>query len=260
MGKTCFVVMPIGEQAYEDISLSAGELRKRYDDLIREALLRAEPTLEIMRADDVSAPGAITSDILTRLMHADLVVADITFPNPNVFYELGLRHACSIGTIIIRDKMGPRPPFDIANLRHIEYENTPSGLKTLASNFRAFLDHFDRNPVSPDSQFQEVAKLINSQFPNYSKPDEEMSPEVTAMLAMMQSPELMDLFSRQGRGEEVDQREILEVMARNPDVAGVVLQALVKSGQISFQSPPPTQRSQPSVKRPQTPKKGRKRR
>src|SRR5262249_13797312 len=78
-----------------------GQLRSRYDDLIREALLHADPTLEIMRADDVSAPGAITSDILTRLMHAEIVVADITFPNPNVFYELGLRHACRSGTIII---------------------------------------------------------------------------------------------------------------------------------------------------------------
>ena len=35
MSKTCFVVMPIGDQSYGDISLSASELRKRYDDLAR---------------------------------------------------------------------------------------------------------------------------------------------------------------------------------------------------------------------------------
>jgi hypothetical protein len=106
MARSCFVVMPIGDQAHGDVSLTAGQLRSRYDDLIREALLRADPNLEIMRADDVSAPGTITSDILTRLMHADVVVADITFPSPNVFYELGLRHACKTGTIIIREKTG----------------------------------------------------------------------------------------------------------------------------------------------------------
>ena len=65
-------------------------------------------------------------------MRSDFVVADVTYPNPNVFYELGVRHSCRTGTIIIRDRNGPSIPFDIAHLRHIEYENNPSGLKILA--------------------------------------------------------------------------------------------------------------------------------
>ena len=109
--KTCFVVMPIGDQHFNNISITAGELKTRYDDLIKEAILRAAPELEIVRADEISRPGTITSDILTRIMHSDLVIADVTYPNPNVFYELGLRHACRPGTIIIKDKNSSRSPF-----------------------------------------------------------------------------------------------------------------------------------------------------
>lgn len=117
MTKSVFVVMPIGDQSYGDVSITESELRDRYDHLIREALLKAAPDLEVMRADDVDAMGAITTDILTRIMHADIVIADVTYPNPNVFYELGLRHTSRNGTIIIRDRDGPRTPFDIAHLR-----------------------------------------------------------------------------------------------------------------------------------------------
>ena len=138
-GKTCFVVMPIDDQEYGNTKITSTDLRKRYDDLIKEAILRAIPILEVTRADDVSMPGAITTDIITRIMHSDYVVADVTYPNPNVFYELGLRHACRPGTIIIRDKIGPKTPFDIANLRHLEYENTPSGLKELSVKIGQYL-------------------------------------------------------------------------------------------------------------------------
>src|SRR4029077_14017953 len=115
--------------------------------------------LDVVRADDVAAPGTITSDILTRLMHSDIVVCDASFPNPNVFYELGLRHACRLGTVIIKDRNSPSVPLDIARLRHIEYDNTPSGLKKLAEDFKSFLEHFAKNPERPDNHFQELAKV-----------------------------------------------------------------------------------------------------
>ena len=99
--RTCFVIMPIGDQTFADETISATDLKSRYTDLIREAILKAEPTLEVTRADEVAIPGTITEDILTRIMHSDVVVADVTYPNPNVFYELGLRHASRAGTIIL---------------------------------------------------------------------------------------------------------------------------------------------------------------
>lgn len=232
--------MAIGDQVVDGKSISSSELKSKYDDLIKEAILKARPGLDVVRADDVSVPGTITTDIITRLMHSDYVVADVTFQNPNVFYELGLRHACRAGTIIIRDKDGPRVPFDIAHLRYVEYENSPSGLKALANQLSSYFDHFDRDPGRPDNHFQELAKLTAYSFPNYQRKEEE-PPEVRAMMALFQSPELMHLILQQQQGEPVDQLELLKVVAANPQVAQPMIQLLVSSGEISFSPKNPKQ-------------------
>jgi hypothetical protein len=160
--KTCFVVMPIG-----DIPgvITEGELRQRYADLIKEALCRAAPFLDVTRADEVAAPGTINTDIMTRIMHADLVLADITFSNPNVFYELGLRHASRAGTILIKEKDGRGPPFDVHALRHIAYENTPTGIKQLAGDLKKQIEWIGANPAKPDNSFLELATFTKYAYP-----------------------------------------------------------------------------------------------
>ena len=231
-GKTCFVAMPIGDQHSGDKVVSAAELRQRYTDLIKEALSKADPNLEITRADDVAAPGTITSDILTRLMHSDLVVCDVSFPNPNVFYELGIRHACRTGTLIIRDRTSAKVPFDISGLRYIEYESTPSGLKQLADDFKASLDFFNKNPGRPDNHVQELAQLTGYEFPNYAKETED--PETEAFIAVMQSPAVLDILVRQASGEEVSQADLLGAVVKDPQLTSVVAKALMKTGQLSL--------------------------
>lgn len=144
--KTCFVIMPIGE--IKGV-ISEGDLHKRYTDLIKEAITRADPGLEVVRADEVSAPGVINTDILTRLMHSDVVIADITFPNANVFYEMGMRHAIRPGTILIRGTDAHPTPFDVAGLRYTTYENTSSGLKTLSDALGKQLAWLRANPGKP---------------------------------------------------------------------------------------------------------------
>lgn len=226
--------MAIGNQEHAGVSVTSSELRSRYDDLIKEALLKARSSLEVVRADDVAAPGAITSDILTRIMHSDLVVADVTYPNPNVFYELGLRHACRNGTIIIRDSKAAPAPFDISNLRHIEYANTPTGLKHLAGKFEEAISHLERSPSVVDSSFQEIAKLTNFEFPSYGASNESSDAMIEVMIAMMQEPALMELMVRSGKGEEIDNGEMFKLLAKNPAVAGQVIQALAKSGNLDL--------------------------
>ncbi|HHJ4203138.1 MULTISPECIES: hypothetical protein [Aeromonas] len=231
--KTCFVVMAIGEQSLDGSTISADKLRNKYDDLIKEAILRARPSLEVSRADDISLPGTITTDIITRIMHSDYVVVDVTYPNPNVFYELGLRHACRAGTIIIKDKDAPSVPFDIAHLRYIEYENTPSGLKGLAEQLANYFAHLDKDPERPDNHFLEMAKLIGYPFPDYKKA-EEIPPEMVAMQGILESPELVELMIRKQSGEEINEAELFRLMLNNPKVAQPFIKAMVKSGDISF--------------------------
>jgi hypothetical protein len=74
--KKCFVIMPIGDQEFGSVIVTKTELKNRYDDLIKEAIQKADPSLEIMRADEVSFPGSISSDVIARIMHSDIVVVD----------------------------------------------------------------------------------------------------------------------------------------------------------------------------------------
>lgn len=133
---TCFVIMPFGKQG----SIEYQQNLKIYRQMIK-------PVVEIcgykcIRADELEHFGNITRDIIEHLYTADLVVADLSGKNANVFYELGVRHALfSCGTIpIIRE--GESLPFDIANYRIIFYpkelRDQASFKKELKNRIRAF--------------------------------------------------------------------------------------------------------------------------
>lgn len=85
--KICFVVAPIGEPD--------SDARKRSDQVLRHIICPAVQPLgyEPVRADQISEPGIITTQIIQHIIDDPLVVADLSGWNPNVFYELALRHA-----------------------------------------------------------------------------------------------------------------------------------------------------------------------
>lgn len=222
--------MAIGNQEVNGKNISESDLKSKYDDLIKEAIKKADDSLEVVRADDIAMPGTITTDIITRIMHSDYVVADVSYPNPNVFYELGLRHASRTGTIIIKDKDAPSTPFDIAHLRHIEYDNSASGLKKLSQNLKQYFGYFKNNPDSPDNQFLEHAKLTHYEFPNYSREDEK-TPEEEIISAMFDSPEILEMFIEHQSGSKVDDAQIqmMRALFKNPEVGKPLMKALIKS-------------------------------
>jgi hypothetical protein len=87
-----------------------------------------EPALEsfnltVVRADKIDKPGMITKQIMDYLVRAKLVVADLSFHNPNVFYELAIRHAMRLPTVQIIRK-DDRIPFDVNQARTIEIDCT----------------------------------------------------------------------------------------------------------------------------------------
>lgn len=61
--------------------------------VMRPALKEKFPDHEIIRSDSVTEPGKIDSQIFTAIVNAKIVVAEVTKPNTNVYYELGLAHA-----------------------------------------------------------------------------------------------------------------------------------------------------------------------
>ena len=147
MNNTCFVIMPIGTQTLGDTTISEQQLREKYDFIIKNALLKANPNLNVIRADEELNPGSISNDIFTKLMHAEFVVADITSPNPNVFYELGIRHAIKPGTILIREKVNFSIPFDISHLRYIEYTQELSGMDNLSKQLKRNFEFYKKKSI-----------------------------------------------------------------------------------------------------------------
>lgn len=84
-----FVVMPFGRKQGRDGSWI--DFNSIYQDLIKPVL--EEAGFELFRADEESVSGDILTDMFQELLLADLVLADLSIDNANVFYELGVRHA-----------------------------------------------------------------------------------------------------------------------------------------------------------------------
>lgn len=110
--RVCFVIAPIGE--------TGSTTRDWSDSLLRHVI---RPALEplgfvVVRADLISAPGPILMQIAELLVRADLVVADLTDRNPNVYYELGVRHALARPTVHVA-RAAEALPFDVAGMRTI---------------------------------------------------------------------------------------------------------------------------------------------
>jgi MAP3K TRAFs-binding domain len=96
-----------------------------YDDCIKPAA--ADADVEVIRADEETLGGIIHRPMYERLLLAEIVVADLTFANANVFYELGVRHAARPrSTILIYAQIG-QLPFDVAPIRAIPYELDDDG-------------------------------------------------------------------------------------------------------------------------------------
>ena len=76
-----------------------------------------------VRADDVAQSNYIVIDILKKIVYSDLVLCDLSDRNPNVLYELGIRHAFNKPTVLLKDLKTPRI-FDIQGLRYTVYNQT----------------------------------------------------------------------------------------------------------------------------------------
>lgn len=111
----CFFIAPIGADDSE---------HRRHSDAIlasyvEKALATVEPKLRVVRADKITQPGMITKQVLEYLLKSRLVVADLSYHNPNVFYELAVRHATGKPVIHIKRTSDPIP-FDNKDFRTID--------------------------------------------------------------------------------------------------------------------------------------------
>lgn len=113
--KTCFVISPIGSVG--------SDVRKRSDQVFKHVISKAVVPLgyKPIRADQIPEPGIITTQVIQQTIDAPLVIADLSTQNPNVFYELAVRHMTR-KPLIMLITAGEKIPFDVSASRVIQYD------------------------------------------------------------------------------------------------------------------------------------------
>ncbi|MGO8423886.1 hypothetical protein ACC807_10125 [Rhizobium ruizarguesonis] len=180
----CFVVSPIGEN---------GSPERIHADWLLEGIIKPVfashySNYKIIRADKMPAPGLIDVQIIEQLLDAELVIADITTLNPNVFYEIGVRHVVN-KAIIHMSRVGDPIPFDIKLFRHITFSvATPQALEAAKVALKESLDATfaeDFKVDNPVTRTRGVVKFEENATPGEKVMQEQMA-SLNARVALLE--------------------------------------------------------------------------
>lgn len=148
--KKCFVVTPIGKDGTDT--------RRSADGLIDSVI---EPVcknldLEMYVAHRIDTPGSITGQVIEHILEDELVIANLSTLNPNVMYELAVRHSVRLPVISLAEE-GTNLPFDISDERTIFYVNDMAGVTKLIPILEKMVREA-LNDIEPDNPVYRAAK------------------------------------------------------------------------------------------------------
>jgi hypothetical protein len=162
--KTCFIISPLGSVD--------SETRRKADGLINAVLkpILFDLDYEVIAPHEIDTPGSITMQVIQHLLDDSLVVANLTELNPNVMYELAVRHAKRLPVVSLAEE-GTKLPFDIASERTIFYNDDMMGVEVLKPRIikaieKAIVEKKPDNPIYRgmlDSIMKEVVKPDDTQ-------------------------------------------------------------------------------------------------
>ena len=173
--KRCFYISRIGAEDSHERSVSDKLLQ-----FIIEPIVTKMGYLKPVRADHIAASGVITTQVFTRLLEDDLVVADLTGSNPNVFYELAVRHMVRKPFVQFIQK-GEKIPFDIALNRTLHYDFDITTVNRCKTDLKKMIQWFEVEPKACDT-----ALSLAIDFRDLNKSDNPLEKSTSEMLSMLQ--------------------------------------------------------------------------
>jgi O-acetyl-ADP-ribose deacetylase (regulator of RNase III) len=159
--------MPYGEK--KDAEGSEIDFDDIYQHIIQPAVARV-PGLQAIRCDDIDLPGPIHKQMIRHIFEDQVAIVDTTTLNPNVFYELGIRHALKRRITILLRRKGTVSPFNTAGMNCIEYTTTRKGADAAKEEIANFINNALDNLENIDSLVYDILPNISVQDSSQPKP------------------------------------------------------------------------------------------
>lgn len=141
--RTCFVLTTSAPPGTEISQHNDGLVEYVITPGVRERGFR------VVRMDALSAPGEVSDAVMQHLRVDDLVVADLSFDDPNVMYALGVRHSLDLPVIHVLTSSSTFP-FDIAGLEAVTIDLTDlASARKARRAIEARLAELDDSPSTP---------------------------------------------------------------------------------------------------------------
>lgn len=210
-GKKCFIITPIGDAASETFRMAKGVIES-----VIKPVLQKYGYDDIKPSYEINQTGMINTQIINRIIDDDLVIANLTGNNPNVMYELCLRHVTAKPILHICQN-GTTLPFDIKDNRTIFYKNDMLGVQELKEQMELFVQGIDYSKEYNDNPIynaQRVGKLLK-EVPKES----ENKIEIELLQNIMSS--LDDLKHSENTTKVLDHRQKEERGKVHIDIEGI---------------------------------------
>ncbi|MBV9297312.1 MAG: DUF4071 domain-containing protein [Acidobacteriaceae bacterium] len=217
--KICFFSMPFGKK----VDPYTGR-EFDFDLIYRTLLLPAvqDAGYQAVRGDQF-VESIPLRPILERIIRSQIFVADLTTANPNVLYELGLRHGLSNGATVLVMASGTQVPFDISFARPVLYTVDYRGNLIESNEVRRFLSEAIRQGVGrtgSDSPVYTFFPELHVEMPSEFLGAGRKAPAIPKQTSKggslpggLPSPESLKLAEQEvGSGNDIDPTSVLETL------------------------------------------------